>query len=91
MEKTVSNRTLELIKLYLPEIGLKLPLKDEGDVELICDFFEEMEVTLANADGCGEEVDQDLLDGASDAYDELVINGDDYHDIDDLNMRLAET
>jgi len=88
MEKNVSDRTLELIKLYLPEIGFKLPLKDVEDIEKICDFFEEMEVTLANADGCGEEVDSDLLCGAADAYDELVINGDDYHDIDELNKRL---
>ncbi len=87
MEKTVSDRTLELIKEYLPEIGLELLLKDEEDIEKICDFFEEMEVTLANADGCGEEVDSDLLCGAADAYDELVINGND-HDIDELNKRL---
>ncbi len=88
MKKNVRDRTVELIKEYLPEIGVELPLKDEEDIEKICDFFEEMEVTLANADGCGEEVDQDLLDGVSDAYDDLVINGDDYHDIDELNKRL---
>lgn len=88
MKKNVSDRTVELIKEYLPEIGVELPLKDADDIEKICDFFEEMEVTLANADGCGEKVDTDLLDGAADAYDDLVINGDDYHDIDELNKRL---
>ena len=88
MEKKVSDRTLELIKEYLPEIGVGLPLKDEEDIERICDFFEDMEVTLANAAGCGEKVDRDLLCGAAVVYDELVINGDDYHDIDALNKRL---
>ena len=78
-----------MIKRYLPDIGVQLPLRDEGDVEKISDFFEEIEISLSNALGCGEKIDCQLLNSASRAFDDLaIIEDDDYHDIDELNQRL---
>lgn len=89
MKKTVSKRSIELIVKYLPEIGVELPLKNEDDVDKICDFFEDMEASLANAAGCGEKIDRDLLCDASNAFDDLaIINDGDYHDLEELNAQL---
>ena len=89
MQKTVRDETISLIKAYLPEIGVQIPLRDEEDVERICDYFEDMEVSLANALGDGDKIDRDLLDAAANAFDDLaIIEDDDCHDIDDLNRRL---
>ncbi len=89
MQKAVRDGTISLIKRYLPEIGIQLPLKDEEDIEKMSDFFEDMEISLSNALGCGDEVDRRLLDAAARAFDDLVIiEDDDFHDIDDLNRRL---
>lgn len=62
MQKIVSDETISLIKRYLPEIGIQLPLRNEEDIEKISDFFEEMEISLSNALGCGEKIDRKLLD-----------------------------
>ena len=89
MQKTIRDKTVYLIKTYLPEIGVQIPLKGEGDIEKICDFFEDMEVSLANALGYGDEIDRGLLGAAADAFDDLaIIEDDDCHDVDDLNRRL---
>ena len=89
MKKDVRDETILLIKRYLPDIGIQLPLTCEEDVEAIADFFEEMEISLSNALGCGERIDRQLLDSAANAFDDLaVIEDDDFHDIDDLNRRL---
>jgi hypothetical protein len=89
MQKTVSNETVSMIKRYLPEIGIQLPLRDEEDIEKISDFFEEMEISLSNALGCGERIDRQLLNSAACAFDDLaIIEDDDFHDVDDLNKRL---
>jgi hypothetical protein len=89
MKKVIRDATVSLIKVYLPEIGVQIPLRDEEDVEKICDYFEDMEVSLANALGYGDEIDRGLLGAAANAFDDLaIIEDDDYHDIDDLNRRL---
>ena len=89
MQKMVRDETISLIKAYLPEIGVQVPLRDEEDVERICDYFEDMEVSLANALGDGDKIDRDLLDAAANAFDDLaIIEDDDSHDIDVLNRRL---
>jgi len=89
MQKTIRDETITLIKAYLPEIGVQVPLRSEEDIEKICDFFEYMEVTLANALADGEKVDRNLLDAAASAFDDLaIVEDDEYHDIDDLNRRL---
>lgn len=41
------------------------------NTEKICDFLEDMEVILANAEGCGEKVNKDLFCGAANPYDKL--------------------
>ena len=89
MKKIVRDKTIELIKKYLPEMNVTLPLKNEDDVEIICDFFENMEREMSNALGYGDSVDRALLNDASDAFDDLaIIYEEDYHDLDDLNRRL---
>ena len=89
MQKTIRDETITLIKAYLPEIGVQVPLRSEEDIEKICDFFEYMEATLANALADGEKVDRNLLDAAASAFDDLaIVEDDEYHDIDDLNRRL---
>ncbi len=89
MQKIIRDETVSLIKAYLPEIGVQIPLRDEEDVEKICDYFEDMEVSLANALGYGDKIDCGLLGAAANAFDDLaIIEDDDYHDIDDLNRRL---
>ena len=91
MQKEVRDETIQLIKRYLPEMRVQLPLTDESDVEEISDFFEDMEGSLSNALGCGEAVDRQLLDAVAHAFDDLaIIEDDDFHDIDDLNRRLME-
>ncbi|MBR4227029.1 MAG: hypothetical protein IKR86_09775 [Candidatus Methanomethylophilaceae archaeon] len=89
MQKMVRDETISLIKAYLPEIGVQIPLRDEEDVGKICEYFEDMEVSLANALGEGDKIDRDLLDAAANAFDDLaIIEDDEYHDIEDLNRRL---
>lgn len=91
MQKIVSDETISLIKRYLPEIGIQLPLRNEEDIEKISDFFEEMEISLSNALGCGEKIDRKLLDSAARAFDDMaIIEDDDFHDIDNLNRRLTD-
>lgn len=89
MQKIVRDETISLIKTYLPEIDIQLPLKNDEDIEKISDFFEEMEISLSNALGCGEKIDRELLNSAANAFDDLaIIEDDDFHDIDSLNRRL---
>lgn len=89
MKKTIRDETIQLIKTHLPEIGVQIPLRDEDDVWKVCEYFMDMEISLANALGCGDEIDRDLLDASANAYDDLsIVEDDDYHDIDDLNRRL---
>ena len=53
------------------------------------EYFWEIESTLANAKGCGDKVDDELLNAAADAYDDLFyLEEDDYSYIDELNERL---
>ena len=89
MKKIIRDKTIELITKYLPEINVTLPLKNEEDVEIISDFFENMEREMSNALGYGDPVDRTLLDDVSNAFDDLaIIYEEDYHDLDDLNRRL---
>lgn len=89
MQKMVRDETISLIKAYLPKMGIQIPLRDEEDVGKICEYFEDMEVSLANALGEGDKIDRDLLDAAANAFDDLaIIEDDEYHDIEDLNRRL---
>ena len=89
MKLEVRDSTIEMIKRYKDDIGITFPLKDADDVEILSDFFKDMECTMANALTYGDDVDMDLLDRAANAYDDLTpIEEDDYNDLDDLNRRL---
>lgn len=91
MKKIIRDETILLIKRYLPEIGIQLPLTSETDIETIADFFEEKEITLSNALSCGDEIDRQLLDAVARAFDDLALfEDDDFHDIESLNRRLME-
>ncbi|MBE6517429.1 MAG: hypothetical protein E7Z67_04505 [Thermoplasmata archaeon] len=88
MKREIRERTISLIKEHFDKIGVGLPLDIEG-VQDMMDYFEEIECTLANAKGCGDKVDDELLNAAADAYDDLFyLEEDDYSYIDELNERL---
>ncbi len=89
MHKAISEGTIALIRKHIPKIGVTLPIRDEEDVQIIADYFEEMEVCLSNALSDGEKIDRSELDAAAKAFDELaMIEDDDCHDLEDLNKRL---
>ena len=91
MKKEQSDRTVELIREHLGDMGLKLPLKKMKEIEVINDFFEDMEIEMSNALSCGEDADRALLNDVSRAFDETVFYEiDDYVDLDELNRRLKE-
>ena len=88
MKRDIRERTISLIKEHLDRIDVELPLNIEG-VQDMMEYFGEIESTLANAKGCGDKVDEELLNAAADAYDDLFyLEEDDYSYIDELNERL---
>ena len=88
MKRDIRERTISLIKEHLNRIDVELPLNIEG-VQDMMEYFGEIESTLANAKGCGDKVDEELLNAAADAYDDLFyLEEDDYSYIDELNERL---
>ena len=88
MKRDIIERTISLIKEHLDRIEVELSLNIE-DVQDMMEYFEEIECTLANAKGCGDKVDDELLNAAADAYDDLFyLEEDDYSYIDELNERL---
>ncbi len=88
VELKQSDRTVELIRKYLSDMGLNLPLEAE-DMDVISDFFENMEVDMANGLSEGVETDRNLLEDISNAYDEVTyVNDDDFIDMSKLNRRL---
>ena len=90
MKKEQTDRTVELIAEYLEKMGLQLPLRSMDDIEVINEFFSELEVELAQAADKGESIDGKLLDDVSRAFDDTAIyESDDYVDLDDLNARLG--
>lgn len=91
MQKEVTDSTIDLVREYLPQTGVSFPLKSEEDVQILADYFEEMEVSLSNALSDGEPVDRSLLSRVAKAFDELaVIEDEDFHDLDTLNERLFQ-
>ena len=88
MKRDIRERTISLIKEHFDRIEVEHSLNIE-DVQDMIDYFEEIECTLANAKGCGDKVDEELLNAAADAYDDLFyLEEDDYSYIDELNERL---
>ena len=88
MKRDIRERTISLIKEHLDRIDVEFPLNIEG-VQDMMEYFGEIESTLANAKGCGDKVDDELLNAAADAYDDLFyLEEDDYTYIDELNERL---
>ena len=88
MKRDIRERTISLIKEHLDRIDVELPLNIEG-VQDMMEYFGEIESTLANAKGCGDKVDEELLNAAADAYDDLFyLEEDDYSYIDELNEKL---
>ena len=70
MKRDIRERTISLIKEHFDRLGVELPLNIE-DVQDMMDYFEDIECTLANAKGRGDKVDDELLNAAADAYDDL--------------------
>ena len=44
MKKEQSDRTIELIREHLSDMGLQLPIKKLKEVETINDYFEDLEI-----------------------------------------------
>lgn len=89
MEVIPCDRTIELIKQYLPEIGIELPIKDEYELGEISEFFGDMEVRLSSEYTEGGDVDRKFLDDICRANDDTEpCNIEDYIDLDKLNRRL---
>ena len=89
MEIIPSDRTIELIRTYLPQMGLTLPLNGEKDLETITVFFSDMESSMANGLETGLNIDRELLKDISKAVDDTnPWNEVDYIDIEKLNKRL---
>jgi hypothetical protein len=90
MKKEQTDRTIELIAEYLEKMGLQFPLRSMDDIEIINDFFSDLEVELAQAADAGESVDSELLVDVSRAFDDTALyEPDDYVDLDELNDRLG--
>ena len=88
MEFIPREASVRLLKKYLPELGLSIPLS-ESDLDEVSDFFDAMEFSLAVDKNEGCEYDQELLDAVSNAYDDFTpIEDEDYIDVDALNARL---
>ena len=88
MKRDIRERTISLIKEHFDKIGVELPLDIEGVQDMMY-YFGELESTLANAKCCGDKIDDELLDAAAHAYDDLFyLEEDDYSYIDELNERL---
>ncbi len=88
MKRDIREKTISLIKEHFDKIGVELPLDIEG-VQDMMDYFGELESTLANAKCCGDKIDDELLDAAAHAYDDLFyLEEGDYSYINELNERL---
>ena len=89
MQKEVTDATISLIRKCLPQTGVTLPIRSEEDVQILADYFEEMEISLSNALSDGEPINRSFLSKVAKAFDELaVIEDDDFHNLDSLNERL---
>lgn len=90
MLKTVSKNTSALIKEKLIDTNIvALPITDET-IHIIFDWFDEEEITLANAEADGECIDQNYFDNICLAVDELFENDEEKVDINWLNDYLAK-
>ena len=88
MLKKISEKTVELIKEKILNAELvKLPITEES-LEIIYDWFEEEEVTLANAKAEGEKVAQLYFDDICKAVDELFSGDEMSPDLNYLNEKL---
>ena len=67
---------------------MELPL-DIEDVQDMMDYFGELKSTLANANCCGDKIDDELLNATAHAHDYLFyLEENEYPYIDELNERL---
>lgn len=88
MLKKVSQETVELIKEKILNAKIvELPITGEN-VQIIYEWFEDEEISLANAEADGEEVDQAYFDLICRVVDELFIGDGKALNLADLNKRL---
>ncbi len=85
MLKKISEKTVELIKEKMNENSLPPPLTKEK-LEVIFEWLDNEEVTLANGKADGEVIDEAYFDAICNAVNEFLKIDD--IDIDDLNKRL---
>lgn len=90
MLKKVSRKTTALIKKKLIDTNIvALPITDET-IQIIFDWFDEEEITLANAEADGKFIAQRYFDSICLAVDELFENDEEKIDIENLNENLAK-
>ena len=87
--KKVGDKTAKLIKeKVLPQKSITLPITEEN-LEMIFNWFEEEEISLANDESDGVSVDRDYFNAICKAVDELLETADEEVDIIDLNQKLS--
>ena len=90
MLRIISQRTVDIIreKLITPQL-IKLPITNDS-IDIVYEWFENEEITLANAMADGESIDETYLNNVCAALDELFDDEDSYIDLNDLNNKLLQ-
>ncbi len=90
MLKKVSVKTAEFIKEKVIDVGIsKFPITNESICDIF-DWFEQEEISLANAENDGECVDKIYFDSICKAVDELMETGDIVVDLEHLNDVISK-
>lgn len=90
MEITLCDKSVEMIKSSLPEIGIKVPLKDD-DVLKVIEYFRTIEIDLANKESYGKKIDYQYMDDVCNIISDLSkIEENDFVGLDKLNDLLTK-
>ena len=89
MEIILKNETIEMIRRFATEAGVKIPLQSPDDIDELSAFFGDMEDNLSNASVNGREIDEEFFAKVVAAHDDLNMpDNEDYVDLEKLNKRL---
>ena len=90
MLKIASAKTVALIKEKIINMQIvKLPINCET-IQIVYNWFEDEEISLANAEAEGEMVDPVYFQDICKAVDELFCGSGSFPDLEELNKRLHE-
>ena len=88
MSKIISESSVQLIKKYSDEIGLKFPMDEEGSGYAILKFFESMDADIGGMKAEGKPVDEELVADVSRIIKEFLYDGGEEIDYLNLERRL---